>query len=140
MPGLLQLMNQTITTAQAGSAPVIVTGLAKAKSLGIYCNFIYGAAGTTADVYVQTSFDGGLTWCDVCNFHNLLVSNRLYFNICSSTPVTTEDVINDVSTGSPIPNNTCKDGIVGDQWRAWLVTTGTYTTNTTVQVFAVARA
>src|SRR3979490_2964622 len=39
-------------------------------------NFTYGSGGTSADAYLQTSADGGITWGDVANFHFLLAGAR----------------------------------------------------------------
>ena len=61
MPATLVLMNETITTAQTASVKTSVNGLARAKTIALQCNFTYGAGGTTAKVWVQTSFDAGLT-------------------------------------------------------------------------------
>lgn len=137
MPATLCLLNQTVTTAQTNVAYVTVPGLARAKSIGLQCIFTYGAAGTSCKAYVQTSFDGGQTFVDVACFAHLTTSLNRYYNISGLTPVTAVATLNDNS--NHIADNTCVDGVVGDQWRVVLVTTGTYTTNTTIQVYAIAR-
>lgn len=135
MPALLTLMNETITTAQTASTKTAVTGLARSKSLALYCNFTYGSSGTTAEVFVQTSMDGGTTWIDIAQFHHTTASLARCYNLTSVTPITS---VYTVSDGS-LSNNTCKDGLLGDQLRVKFTSTGTYATSTTCQVYAIAK-
>src|SRR5262245_21076237 len=38
--------------------------------------FTYGSGGTSINVYLQTSFDGGANWCDVVSFAQLLLASQ----------------------------------------------------------------
>lgn len=135
MPATLCLMNETITTAQTASTKTVVAGLARAKSLGIYINFDYGSGGTSVDVYVQTSFDGGTTWMDIAQYSGTTSDQKRAYNLSALTPVT--------SIYTPIDGsmtaNTCKDGFIGDQLRVKFTSVGTYGTSTTMQVYAIAK-
>jgi hypothetical protein len=133
-----QLLSLTITTAlTAQVSPVLesrpgVAGLPAEAAL-IQANFTWGSGGTTVDAWVQTTLDGGGTWTDVCNFHFTTSSARAIANVSALTPVTTIYTPTDGSLSS----NTCKDGIVGQQWRTKVTTTGTYAGGTTLQVNVV---
>lgn len=135
MPATLQLMNETITTAQTASTKTSVRGLARAKSLAIHCIFDYGSGGTTAKVWVQTSFDGGTTWVDIANFAHTTSDLSRAYNLTSNTAVTTVYTVTD----GTLADDTCKDGLIGDQLRVKFTSTGTYGGTTTMKVYAVAK-
>jgi hypothetical protein len=52
------------------------------------------------------------------------------FNLSSATPVTTQYAPTDGSLAA----NTCKDGFLGNMYRAKYTTTGTYAGNITVRI------
>ena len=135
LPRTLTLMNETITTAQTAALKTSVSGLARASSLALYCNFTYGSSGTTAKVYVQTSFDGGTTWIDIAMFDHTTSSLARAYNLTSTTAITSVYTVTDGSLSS----NTCKDGLIGDMLRVKFTSTGTYATTTTMQVYAIAK-
>jgi len=54
----------------------------------------------------------------------------MLFNLSSATPVTTQYTPTDGSLAA----NTCKDGLLGNMYRAKYTTTGTYAANTTVRI------
>ena len=135
MPATLQLMSETITTAQTASEKTAVKGLARAKSLAIECIFTYGSSGTSAKVWVQTSFDGGTTWVDIANFAHTTSSLSRAYNLSALTPLTTVYTVTDGS----LADNTCKDGLIGDQLRVKFTSTGTYAGSTTLKVVAIAK-
>lgn len=135
MAATLQLMNETITTAQTASTKTAVTGLARAKSLFVYCFFDYGSGGTDAKVWVQTSADGGTTWIDIANFAVTTSDYAKAYNLSALTPVTTVYTVTD----GTLADNTCKDGFIGDQIRIKFTSTGTYGGSTTVKVYAIAK-
>jgi len=75
------LLNQTVTTAQtAVVTPAQQLRDGNPESAVLQGMFTYGSGGTSADAWVQTSFDGGLTWADVANFHFLLATARFLYN------------------------------------------------------------
>jgi len=128
----------TITTAVTA---LVTTPLQLRAKGGTYTNniilqgtFTWGSGGTSADAWVQTSFDGGTTWVDVANFHFTGASARFIYNLSSLTPVTTEYV----PTDGTLTANTSKDGVVGGLWRVKYTTVGTYAGGTTLRVDAYA--
>jgi hypothetical protein len=84
---MAMLINQIITAAGAGQVGPVYRirggpGSAQLPDVIFFqANFTYGSGGTSVDVYVQTSFDGELTWCDVVHFAQMTTSNARY--ICS---------------------------------------------------------
>lgn len=133
----------TITTALAGVLQTLVSGGTTwnfrtqgsnkntPRNLTILGKLTYGSGGTTFDAYLQTSFDGGVTWTDVCNFHGTTASFAKYFNINSqgaalSTPAQTDGTIT---------SDTAKDGTLGALLRVKLTTTGTYAGGTTFELW-----
>lgn len=135
MPNQLVLMNETVTTAQTASTKTAVTNIANARSVGLHCNFTYGSGGTSAIVYVQTSFDGGSTWVDIASFDHATTSLRRVYNLTVSTPVTTVYTALD----GTITANTAKDGLLGSQLRVKFTSVGTYAGSTTMAVHAVVK-
>jgi len=132
MPSSLVLMNETITTAQTATTKTVVFGLAHAFSLVLQCNFTYGSGGTTAKVWVQTSFDGGATWVDIANFaHTTASLRRLYANDIAGGPTTIY-----TATDGTLADNTSQEGLIGDQLRVKFTSTGTYAGGTTIRVDA----
>ena len=92
------------------------------RNMTIEAQFTAGTGGATVDAYVQTSFDGGLSWADVCNFHLTTSNATLLFNLCSSTPVTTQRT----PTNGSIAANTCVDGALGPRFQVQVKSSGTY--------------
>ncbi len=129
------LMSETVTTAQTASTKTAVKGLARAKSIALHCIFTYGSSGTTAKVWVQTSFDAGTTWVDIANFAHTTSSLSRAYNLSALTPVTTVYTI----TNGTLADDTCKDGLIGDQLRIKFTSTGTYGGSTTMKVYAIAK-
>jgi hypothetical protein len=130
------LLSTTITTAVTAqvTTPLQLREVQgnMAQSIGLQGNFTYGSGGTTADAWVQTSFDGGNSWCDVANFHFTLSSKRYFFNLSSLTPVTTEAT----PTDGALAANTANDGTIGQLWRVKYSSSGTYAGSTTLRVDA----
>lgn len=130
------LLSLTITTAVSAQ----VTGAlqfrdSNPESALLQCNFTYGSGGTSADAWMQSSADGGLTWIDVANFHFTTSSARFAYNLSALTPVTTEYTPTDGS----LSVNTAKDGMLGAWWRVKYTTVGTYTGSTTLRCDVQAR-
>ena len=125
------LLNVVITTAVVSAvSPVYQFADGVPKNLAIQGNFTYGSSGTSADAYVQTSFDGGATWVDIANYHFTTSSLRKLVNLSSLTPVTTQVTPTDGS----LTANTVIDGLIGSQLRVKYVTVGTYAGSTTLVV------
>lgn len=97
-------------------------------------NFTYGSGGTSADAYLQTSADGGITWGDVANFHFLLASAR-FWSVLTSTPSTAVPP-GYVPLDAGLTANTVKDGIFGSMFRVKYLTAGTYAGGTLMRIDA----
>jgi hypothetical protein len=126
---MTNLLTLPITVAATGVTQGAGTNAPPLK-VTIQANFIYGSGGTSADVYVQTSIDAGVTWCDVANFHFTTSSGRKLFNLNSQTPVTAIATPTDGSLAA----NTAVDGITGAMWRAKYAIVGTYAGGTSLAV------
>lgn len=126
----VNLLNVTITTpVTAVTGPQLqvrnVAGSAAPTSISVQANFVYGSGGLTVNWWLQTSLDGGTTWCDVFTQALTTSSSRQAANISSST-VTALAACTD-GAGSGI-------AVYGNQWRVKYTTTGTYAGNTTLRV------
>jgi hypothetical protein len=125
-PGYALLPPTAITTAvAAGLSNVLLTGNV-VDAMTLQLSFVYGSGGTSADAYVQTSLDGGVTWIDIANSHFTTSSAvKLYtlvFNTVNTTALTPTD-------GS-LTANTAVSGVFGDRFRVKYVTVGTYAATT----------
>lgn len=123
----------TIGAAVAATATTPVTRLSGAWYLVVQAIFLYGAGGTTANAYVQTSIDGGATWADIMNFSFTTAAATKISAIALSTALAAVVVPTDGSLAS----NTILSGLFGDRIRLKYVTTGTYTGATSLKVDAV---
>lgn len=135
-----ELLSLTLTAAQTAQVSLSFQLRSAPAQAGlptnfvIQCTFAYGSGGTSADAWVQTSFDGGNSWVDVANCHYTTASARSLYNLSSATPVSTAYTPTDGS----LPANTAKDGLVGPLWRVKYTTVGTYAGSTTLRVDAFA--
>jgi hypothetical protein len=120
-------------TAQVTPAMQFRDGLP--ASAVLQATFTYGSGGTTVDAWVQTSFDGGSTWCDAANFHFTTASLNALYNLNANTSITTALTLTDGTLAA----NTSKDGVLGPLWRVKYTTTGTYAGGTTLLVAITAR-
>jgi hypothetical protein len=96
------------------------------RSMTIEAALAYGSDGTTIDAYVQTSLDGGVTWVDIANFHFTTAAKSAIYNLCRSTPKTTEVVPTDCSLAS----DSAVDGVLGPWFRVKYQSSGTYVGST----------
>ena len=125
------LASLAITTAQAAQVGAIALAKGGAPSnLTVQGSFVYGSGGTSADAWVQTSLDGGVTWTDIANFHFTTSTARFIYNLSSLTPKTTQVTPADGALAA----NTSLDGIMGAMFRVKYTTVGTYATATTLRV------
>lgn len=103
-------------------------------NMAIQANFAWGSGGTTALAWVQTSFDGGGSWVDVCAFNFATAIAKFIVNISSATPnAATAITPTDGTNAGP---NKCIDGLFGTLWRVKYTTTGTYV-GTTLRIDAI---
>lgn len=132
-----KLFEKTITTSLDGSDAAkglgaVYYSLHPVLSAAFAFVFDYGSGGTTIDAYLQTSIDGGASWCDVANFHGVQTDLTKIINLSSLTPVTSSVTPGDGVIGA----NTALDGILGQHWRVKLKSAGTYGGSTTLKVYA----
>lgn len=127
----LTLINETITTAITAEARSPTGGdvLAGYEGLVAQANFTYGAGGTDATIWIQTSFDDGETWTDIAAFNFTTASSRKALAVARAS--TTADV---VLTDGALADDTAVAGLLGNRLRAKLTTTGTYSGGTTLRV------
>lgn len=132
------LYSASITTAIAGVAQIAtqVIGIVPFKYLALLAKFTYGSGGTSADAYVQTSIDGGVTWFDIANFH-FLVASLSKLSAVVWDPATPFTAGTAPGSGS-LAANTVLNGIIGDRVRCLITTVGTYA-GTTFSVDMVAK-
>jgi hypothetical protein len=126
MPNLL---TATITTPVTNAVTPMLQRRTQRYGVILQGNFIYGSGGTSVDAWVQTSIDGGATWCDVANFHFVLASLRQIANLSSLTPVAPY-----TPTDGTLAANTVKDGLIGDRWRVKYTSVGTFGGNTQLMI------
>jgi hypothetical protein len=100
------------------------------RNLTVQANFGYGSGGTSVDVYLQTSLDGGTTWTDIANFHFTTSAARSIYNLSAATPNTTAVAASDGS----LTANSAVDGVLGTRFRCKYTTVGTYAGATSLAV------
>ena len=127
MTALLNVPVTTAVTAQLGPTlqlrsrnapwPTIIT---------LQGTLTYTSGGTTADAWVQTSLDGGLTWNDLANFHFTTAAGRLVFNL-NTVPVNTVVAqITSFTDGTLAANTAIAVPFFGSMFRTKYTTAGTY--------------
>lgn len=127
-----------ITTAISASVQNVFSGLYGMKELSVEANFVYGSAGTTTKVWIQTSLDGGSNWIDIMSFAFTTSSLRKIHTVVMPAVVATRTNVTPGDTA--LADNTILDGILGDRLRAKVTTTGTYAGSTTLDVNMVPKA
>lgn len=121
----------TISTAVAATGTTPVKGLVGAYYLVVEAIFLYGAGGTTANAYIQTSLDNGLTWIDIMNFSFTTAAASKISAVVATTALAAVAVPGDGALAS----NTILSGLLGSRFRAKYVTTGTYTGATSLALY-----
>jgi hypothetical protein len=94
----------TDTSPAAASTAVgdTIAGLNDFDSITCYASLV-GATGGTLDVYLQTSWDGGTTWADICHFPQLAAGAsavKYAVSFCRG-PATVPVVVGVGSVGTP---------------------------------------
>ncbi len=123
------LPSTTITGAVTGAVSSIVKLPGAPRNLTALCKFVSGGGGTSADAYLQTTFDRGATWMDIANWHFTATGSGVY-NLTATTPQTTQKVPGDGS----LTANTAVDGVLGPWFRVKYTTVGTFNAGTTLEV------
>lgn len=133
-PGPYSLGDITITTAGTQTATA-VEDLEGMLAAVVQVRLAYGSGGTTIKVYLQTSIDGGTTWCDIACVALTTSSATRVLNFSALTPKTTAAT----PTDGALTDDTTVDGILGDRLRVKVVSVGTYAGSTLLSVRMVAR-
>jgi hypothetical protein len=113
----------------------IISGFAGIQGLTLQAQFLYGSGGTSAIVYVQTSIDQGQTWIDIWAEEFTTSSATEVVNLSGFTARTTPLA----PTNQALTPGTCNDGILGDRFRAVVVSSGTYGGTTLLNITGMAR-
>jgi hypothetical protein len=135
-----------ITTAVSATATTPVELLTGAKYIAFQVRFVYGSGGTTAKFFLQTTFDGGATWCDIAQHARTTASlntvsaivAQMYFSNDTDHPIPAP-VIPYTLTDGTLGDNVVVQGLIGSQLRLKYVTTGTYAGSTTAYASAVVK-
>lgn len=130
-----RLANKVVTIAMTGDdiyVGPVYHAMHPILSALFQCAFTRGSGGTSVDVYVQTSLDGGVTWGDVANFNFATTTATKIINLSALTAITTAFAPSDGAMSS----NTNKDGFLGSLWRVKMKSSGEYGDNTRIIVDA----
>lgn len=133
----LDLVKKLIPTFTVGAAQTLVgpeTMLPReARTVSVEALFLYGAGGTTCKAFLQTSMDGGATWCDIACF---AFTTAAATKVASVTAMVASAAPAALTDGT-LTDNTLANGILGDRIRLKMISTGTYTGATSLTVSAV---
>jgi len=131
--GVYDLAVTAVTAPLTSQVYTPITGLDGISAACLECELLGGTGGTSIDVLAQTSFDGGTTWLDVAHFTFTTAPAKKFavINSLASKGVTAYSALSAQA-------DAVNDGLLGDQLRAVISSTGTYT-NTTVALRAHAK-
>lgn len=132
------LPQTTIAAAVTGvvTDPVLLGQIPNnATYFSLQALFNYGSGGTTAKAWVQTSFDGGTTWCDIVNFAFTTAAGTKVGAVSASVAAAAPAACTDAT----LADNTMNNGLIGDRIRLKYTTTGTYGGATNLKVTVVPR-
>jgi len=133
---MLTLCALALTQPLAGVslAPVVVHGGVRALDLQARLDVV-GSPGTSAKAWVQTSIDGGATWCDLACFafaaSSAAKTARLP-GVSLKSPAAVAD-------GS-LADDSVSDGPFGERFRVKVTSVGTYGAGTTLTLAAIPRS
>lgn len=134
---VLTLLNATLAAAVTGDVTAGVfaaPGGGRVESLTLQATITVAGGGTTAKAWVQTTLDGGTTWIDIASFaFTTSTATRVYhLTAAAVTAIATP-------TDGTLTDNTAVNGILGEQFRVKLTTTGTYTGASSFKIYALAK-
>lgn len=128
-----KLASHTLAAAvTAEISPEVVQIPLGARGLSLLATFVRAGGGTTTKAWVQTSFDGGSTWCDIVNFAFTTTSAQRLASVDHGIAFTPA-----APTDGTLADNTINNGIFGDRLRVKRTTTGTYTGASSITIYAV---
>ena len=147
-PGVKDLCTAAVAAINAATTATVITSQPNAQGVtsgyrdgleGMFAatigvNFTYGSSGgTSIKVIVENSDNEGTTWTEVWRCALGTASEENKVNLSGLTPLTTP------YTPAALSDDTVKDGIFGNWWRARILTVGTYVGNASVAVRLTAR-
>lgn len=121
------LIAQAITVANTFTSPEFLLGQTQRDYLAIQTKFNYGSGGTTCKVFLQTSFDDGVTWIDVVCQPFTTAILKAVSAICKFIAPGTQSFA--PVTGA-LADSTVVNGVFGTRWRLQIVSVGTYAATT----------
>ena len=130
--GIYTLFAGEITTALTSEASEAIVDLDGMNAVTIVAKLAYGSGGTSIAAKIQTSFDGGTTYLDVCRFDFTTASATKYVNLSGLTA-------KGATAYSALGSEGVNDGLLGDRLRCLLTTVGTYAGSTTLDIRASVR-
>lgn len=115
-------VNETVgVAATTVTAPNILLPKG-AQYIVAQANFTYGSGGTTAKYFIQTSLDGGVTWCDIMCFAFTTASARKVQAVISTTAL----AAGVTPTDGTLADNTILSGLLGPIYRVKRIIAGVY--------------
>lgn len=119
----------TSGTNSAGTAVAYVGDLDGLLSATFQVNFSYGSSGgTSIKVIIETSIDQGGSWVEIWRCALTTASKENLVNLSALTPKTTP------VTPAALSDDACIDGVLGDRFRARILTVGTYVGNASLSI------
>ncbi len=126
----------TAVTAVTSTGTVVLPVLDGMKYLVVLSKFVYGSGGTTLKLWIQTSYDNGVTWNDVISHAFTTASlTKVSAVNCYVAPAAQGGA----QTDGTLADNTAINGLLGDRIRLKYTSTGTYAGSSTISCFAIAK-
>lgn len=129
-PGVFTLAAVQIAAPVSAAAQPAIDGLDGMTAVSLEARFAYGSGGLTASAVVRTTFDG-TNWLDIARFD---FTTAAAVKVANLEGLLSKAVTAYAALGSEGVN----DGVLGNQLRCDVTTTGNYT-NTTLSVRASVR-
>lgn len=117
-----------ITTALTGVVSGEAGALYAMNGLDVEVDFVYGSAGTSVAVYIQTTLDN-TNWFDIMAFAFTTASARKAMAVVMEAVATPPTLTDGTMTG-----DTSQTGLLGDRIRVKVTSVGTYAGDTTLNV------
>lgn len=122
-PGVYTLAATAVTTALTNSVQTAIDSLDGMAAANIVMEMLGGTGGSTIVGIVQTTFDAGTTWLDVARFD--------FASTAGKKSVTLQtNAAKGVTAYAALAAEGVNDGLLGDELRAVITSTGTYTSTT----------
>lgn len=145
-PGRKNLGDVSLAAINAATAAAVVTAETDRNGVNqayidsldgmvgatLQANFNYGSGGTSLKVMIETTLDLGTTWIEVARFAFTTASAEKLFNLTNAAKLSGY-------TPAALSDDTAVDGLLGEYWRARILTVGTYAGNTSLSLRMQAR-